>query len=144
MDDETATVGCTLPNGLVIYGYTDHGEDNRAWPLFAGGRWTRTNKTAVLRGTNNPPGDLAPHAAQRRDGITQGVDKGLFDSWMAANADSALVTGGSVYDHEKRRLENIEHAEAAKAEQAERDAARVDPNAPPAPPAPHPEMPPAV
>lgn len=69
----TVTVGCKLPQGLEIQ---------------------VGDKTAVLNGLNQS-------AIIGGHGITEGVDKELFDAWMIQRKDSAVVKNGFVFAHEK-------------------------------------------
>lgn len=67
------TVGCKLPNGIVM----ELGE-----------------KRQVLKGANSS-NIVGGH------GITEGVDKEFFDAWAAKNKDLSFIKGGFVFAHEK-------------------------------------------
>lgn len=69
----TVTVGCKLSNGLII----EVGEAR-----------------AVLRGTNSST-IIGGH------GITENVDKALFDAWIELHKDKEFVKKGFVFAHEK-------------------------------------------
>jgi hypothetical protein len=71
------TVGCKLPHGLHLD--------------VAGQRITLlgTNASNVIGG----------------HGITENVDKELFEKWLSDNKDSAAVTGGFIFAHGK--VENV-------------------------------------
>lgn len=77
-------VGCKLPHGLEI---------------------RVGDKTAVLKGTNSS-------LVIGGYGITEGVDADLFAAWLAANKDSASVSGGFIFARGK--------AESVKAEATEK------------------------
>lgn len=69
----TVTVGCKLPNGLIIQ---------------------VGDKSHTLKGTNASL-VIGGH------GITEGVDKELFDAWLSANKDRDVVKNGHIFAHEK-------------------------------------------
>lgn len=69
----TVTVGCKLPHGLHL-----DVNDKRITLLGV-------NSSAVIGG----------------HGITEGVDKDLFDRWMVLNKDAAAVKSGLIFAHEK-------------------------------------------
>lgn len=69
----TVSVGCKLPNGIVM----ELGE-----------------KRQVLNGANSSV-LIGGH------GITENVDKEFFDAWAAKNKDLSFVKGGFVFAHEK-------------------------------------------
>ena len=79
------TVGCKLPHGLEI---------------------RVGDKTQVLKGTNSAL-VIGGH------GITDGVDKDLFDAWLAANKDAAAVINGLIFAHGKTESAKAEAAEKA-------------------------------
>ncbi len=76
-------VGCKLPHGLEI---------------------RVGDKSAVLLGSNASL-VIGGH------GITEGVDKDLFDAWVVANKDSAAVTGGFIFAHGKTESVKAEASE---------------------------------
>jgi hypothetical protein len=62
---ETVTVGCKLPNGLVL----EH-----------------QGTTVTLKGFRHPDARIIGGY-----GLTEGVDKDFFDAWLAAHADQPYV-----------------------------------------------------
>lgn len=79
------TVGCKLPNGLHL----DHG-----------------GKRVTLKGSNSAL-VIGGH------GITEGVDKDLFDAWMAAHKDYQPVKAGLIFAHDKKANVEAEAKEKA-------------------------------
>ena len=77
------TVGCKLPHGLEI---------------------RVGDKTQVLKGTNSAL-VIGGH------GITEGVDKDLFDAWLAANKEAAAVINGLIFAHGKTESVKAEASE---------------------------------
>lgn len=69
----TVTVGCKMPNGLIL----EMGE-----------------KRVVLNGANSS-GIIGGH------GLTEGVDKEFWDAWSAKHATLDPVKKGFVFAHEK-------------------------------------------
>lgn len=67
------TVGCKLPHGLII---------------------TVGDVSIELKGQNST-NIIGGH------GITEGVDKELFEKWLSLNKDSAAVKNGLIFSHEK-------------------------------------------
>lgn len=82
----TVTVGCKLPHGL-------HLDVNDKRITLAG-----ENSSAVIGG----------------HGITEGVDKELFERWMSLNKDSAAVKNGLIFAHEKSSNTQAEAKEKVK------------------------------
>lgn len=80
------TVGCKLPNGLVI----EKGE-----------------KKVVLKGANTSE-LIGGH------GITEGVDKDFFEAWLADHKDLDFVKGGFVFAHEKSQNASAEAKDRSK------------------------------
>jgi len=70
---QTVTVGCKLPNGIVLH----LGEKEQ---LING-----SNSSVVIGG----------------HGITEGVDKEFFDAWVEKNASLKFVKEGLIFAHEK-------------------------------------------
>lgn len=70
----TVTIACKLSNGI----YLDVGEQREEIKGFA-------------NGINDGNGF----------GLTYGVDKGLWDAWLAENKERALVKNGLIFAHEK-------------------------------------------
>ena len=79
----TVTVGCKLPNGLIIQ---------------------VGNKSHMLKGANDT-------AIVGGHGITEGVDKELWDAWLVANKDRAMVKNGHVFAHGKTESTKAEATE---------------------------------
>ena len=73
MASTTVTVGCKLANGLII----EVGD-----------------KKAILNGANSAV-LIGGH------GITENVDKELFDAWMAQNKELTFVKAGLLFAHDK-------------------------------------------
>jgi hypothetical protein len=65
-------VGCKLPNGIIL---------------------ELGNKKVTIKGANSS-------AIIGGHGITEGVDKELFDAWMIANKDLSFVKKGFIFAHE--------------------------------------------
>lgn len=95
----TVTVGCKIPNGLVlrVFRMEDHDE-----PMFGGG--TKTVKRAVaepatvrLNGWARYKGQDLPYEVRHGAGLTYGVDADLFAKWLEQNKDSDLVRNGLVF-----------------------------------------------
>lgn len=81
----TVTVGCKLSNGLII----EVGEAR-----------------AVLRGTNSA-NIIGGH------GITENVDKELFDAWIEQHKDKDFIKKGFIFAHEKVANTSAEAKERA-------------------------------
>jgi len=81
----TVVVGCKLPNGLIM---------------------SLGDKTVNLNGANSAL-VIGGH------GITNDVDKSLFDAWLALHADKDFVKNDLVFAHEARK-----NAEAQAKDQA--------------------------
>lgn len=71
--EKTVTIGCKLPNGLV---------------LEVGG------KSVQINGANSTQ-LVGGH------GITYGVDAEFWQAWLKQNADRAVVKNGFIFAHEK-------------------------------------------
>lgn len=71
--EKTVTIGCKLPNGLV---------------LEVGG------KSVQINGANSSQ-VIGGH------GITHNVDADLWQAWLKQNADRAVVKNGFVFAHDK-------------------------------------------
>ena len=80
---KTVTVGCKLPNGLV---------------LEVG------NKSVEINGANSSR-VVGGH------GITYDVDAEFFEAWLKAHADRDMVKGGFVFAHEKASSAKAEAAD---------------------------------
>ena len=103
------TVACKLPNGLLI----EEIRMEETQEMVMGGG-TRTVKVAVRTGRRVLiNGYAAPHGRDPRDSsgnsipiasgaaLTHNVDKDVWDNWLAANKDSAMVRTGLVFASEK-------------------------------------------
>lgn len=105
----TCTVGCRLPNGLILRLYTmvEHDEPliggnghktvKRAQPLFQDGK----PKEIKLNGSARFVGKEMPHDIRNGAGLTFGVDADFFAKWMADNKDSEIVKNGLVFAQTK-------------------------------------------
>lgn len=82
---KTVTVGCKLPNGLIIE---------------VGG------KSVELNGAN-ASNIIGGH------GITYNVDADFFNAWLEAHADRAMVRNGFIFAHDKAADTKAEAAEKA-------------------------------
>lgn len=104
---ETVTVGCKLPNGLVlrVYDWHDHVD------ALAGGG-TRQSKIARRRGNEEHvihgntikfadlrAGNLPNHAIVGGFGLTTGIPKDFWETWYEQNKDTPLVKSGLVFAH---------------------------------------------
>ena len=96
---KTVTVGCKLPNGLIIE---------------VGGQSVELNGA-------NASNIIGGH------GITYDVDADLFNAWMKAHADRAMVRNGFIFAHEDAKNTK---AEAREKTDNETKLEAVDPNAP--------------
>jgi hypothetical protein len=83
---QTVTVGCKLPNGLIL----EMGE-----------------KRVTLNGANSSS-IVGGH------GLTEGVDKEFFDAWMAKNKHLHFVKEGHLFAHEKEVNTKAQAKERAK------------------------------
>lgn len=80
---KTVTVGCKLPNGLI---------------LELNGQTVEVNGSTSSR-------VIGGH------GITYDVDAEFFDAWMEANEDRAMVRNGFIFAHDKAADTKAEAAE---------------------------------
>jgi hypothetical protein len=105
----TVTVGCKLPNGLIIEsGYT-----------FAAGQVVRlpNYKRQILNGANStrPPGVRAVSPVNHEPGITENVDEEFFDKWVADHRDSNIVKNGLIF-----KMKNKHEATARAKDEAQK------------------------
>lgn len=96
---KTVTVGCKLPNGLILElnGQTVEINGSTSSRVFGG------------------------------HGITYDVDADLFNAWLGAHADRAMVRNGFIFAHDKAADTK---AEAADKEDNATGLEAVDPDAP--------------
>lgn len=80
---KTVTVGCKLPNGLIL---------------------ELNGQTVEINGANSSR-LVGGH------GITYDVDAEFFDAWMEAHADRAMVRNGFIFSHDKAADTKAEAAE---------------------------------
>lgn len=80
---KTVTVGCKLPNGLIL----------------------ELNGQAVEINGSTSSRVIGGH------GITYDVDAEFFDAWMEAHADRAMVLNGFIFAHDKAADTKAEAAE---------------------------------
>lgn len=80
---KTVTVGCKLPNGLILE------VGNQSVEI------TGANSSRVVGG----------------HGITYDVDAEFFEAWLKAHADRDMVKGGFVFAHEKASSAKAEAAD---------------------------------
>ncbi len=100
---DTVSVGCKIPNGLMLQLYRVETYDEQ---LMAGG--TRKAKRAIpeglpvkLNGCARRVGKDMPHQILMGAGITHGVDADFFNEWVRRNADSDVVKKGLVFSQTK-------------------------------------------
>jgi hypothetical protein len=91
----TVTIGCKLPNGLVIEsGYT-----------FASGACIKlpNYKRVMLNGANSTkPASVLVAPKEFTPGITENVDEAFFDKWVADHAESNIVKNGLIFKMKNR------------------------------------------
>lgn len=80
---KTVTVGCKLPNGLIL---------------------EMNGQTVEINGSTSSR-VIGGH------GITYDVDAEFFDAWMEAHADRAMVRNGFIFAHDKAADTKAEAAE---------------------------------
>lgn len=80
---KTVTVGCKLPNGLIL---------------------ELNGQTVEINGSTSSR-VIGGH------GITYDVDAEFFDAWMEAHADHAMVRNGFIFAHDKAADTKAEAAE---------------------------------
>lgn len=99
----TVTVGCKLPNGLILRNYRME-EFNE--PVMGGG--SRKGKRAIqvggdvkLRGFSVPVLGKAPAGHELAGGhaLTHGVPADFWEQWVKDNKESPLVKNGIVFAH---------------------------------------------
>lgn len=97
----TLTVGCKLPNGLVLQVFD---MEEHAVPVLGGG--TKMEKRAVpakagmrlkLNGWARRPNDPFRHPIMHGVALTHNVDADFFNEWLRQNRDSDVVKNGVVF-----------------------------------------------
>jgi len=96
---ETVTVGCKLPNGLVLRVFN---VVERQEPVMGGG--TRTVKvcepreeTYTVHGWSHAQ-NAAPHCTIIGGyALTEGIPKAYWDLWLSQNQKSAMVVNGLIF-----------------------------------------------
>jgi len=99
MAENTVTIGCKLPGGLVIevgYKVEATGADGK--------KFTKLQKTdkyrrVVLKGWHSgvPDGVIVLANHQPKPGITRGVPKEVWDEWVKEPSHASLVEQGIVF-----------------------------------------------
>jgi hypothetical protein len=94
------TVGCKLPHGLHLDVKDNAGKTHRI----------------TLKGAHhaNPAELQIPNGRGATFGITTGVDKDLFDRWMAEHKDFPAVKNGSIFAAESPERVKAEGGEKSK------------------------------
>lgn len=96
MAEETVTVGCRLPHGIVMeVGYsTTIAVGNGTAPQY---RQTEKYRRVVIKGThsNNRPGIQPVMLLRPEPGITEGVPKAVVDEWLKAHP--VFLANGSIF-----------------------------------------------
>jgi len=104
----TVTVGCKLPNGLILRVF-QMADSQEMSPLGVRdvkvardtGKHIRINGNAAPKGRS--PTDAAGNYIPIIGGyaLTHGVDADLWDAWFAANKDTDMVRNGMIFAHAK-------------------------------------------
>lgn len=110
----TVTVACKYPGGLIL---RRHVMREKIELVMGGGTRTvqeavATGEQAVVNGPAREPGKMplqrGPGGAPVKDthvdlasgfALTPGVPKDIWDSWLEANKDSAIVRNGLIFAH---------------------------------------------
>lgn len=95
----TVTVACKLPHGLCI---RDHAETIVHENVMGGGSrevkvFRPIGAKIYIKGTLRRGAEIVGGYA-----ITENVDAGVFERWLAWNAESSAVRNGMIFAHEKR------------------------------------------
>jgi len=97
---EKVTVFCKLPHGVRIRGY----RMRKTSELVMGGGSRDVNvaeptgQEALIFGVSKPFGGAAKTLVNENGyAITTGIDKNLWDNWLEANRDSAMVRNNLIY-----------------------------------------------
>lgn len=95
-ETQTVTVACKLPNGLHLDIFreekfpvkTIHGT------VMEEKRYIRTGQRVTVKGVKRRSDDAGLAAGFA---LTHGVPKEIWDGWLAANKDSAIVQNGIIF-----------------------------------------------
>lgn len=92
-------VACKLPHGIVI---RDHVEGTAREPVLGGGVrevpvFRPVGAKIFIKGPLRPQTDIVGGYA-----ITENIDAGVFERWMAWNKDSVAVLNKMIFGHEDR------------------------------------------
>lgn len=83
------SVGCKLPNGLIL---------EMGYKLGLGGSERGVDyKRVELRGANQHHVQDGPAPAHFEPGITHGVDEEFYDAWVKSHADSNIVKNKLIF-----------------------------------------------
>jgi hypothetical protein len=125
----TVTVGCKLPNGIIMQ--LSKMEPTRE-PTAMGFRdieiGRKVGKAVKIRGFATPFGMMPRSPIIGGYALTPGVDRDLFDEWMKQNADSELVKNELIFAHRQRSDVEVQARDNAKEKSGLEP---MDPNAPP-------------
>jgi hypothetical protein len=98
----TVTIACKLPHGLIlrVFDMIDGQE-----PVMGGGfRKIKVAKErqerATIKGWAHPQNHAPKAPLVGGFALTSGVDKDLWDAWLAQNGQSDLVKNGLIFAHE--------------------------------------------
>lgn len=105
----TVTVGCKLPNGLILRLFVMHEEDQ----AIQGGGWRKVKEARNVGEKVFINGNSAPHGKDLLDqfgehitsysqfATTPNVDADFWDQWFEQNKQSDLVRNGLIFAHAK-------------------------------------------
>jgi hypothetical protein len=99
----TVTVGCKMPNGLILRIF-DMVKENQ--PIMGGGfREVSVAKavgpTYTVRGYSAPEGRSPKATVIGGYALTAGIDADFWERWLAENKDADYVTNRLIFAHEK-------------------------------------------
>lgn len=106
MSAEHVSVGCRLPNGLVLevgYSVSNPGRGGAPFAQYRKGKDYRThtlrglNQHSIIRGVDGKPIAVKPSETGREPFINSNVPKDLWDAWLAKYKNSWAVTSGQVF-----------------------------------------------
>lgn len=112
----TVTVKCNLPNGVILRAFKPL---TVSQPVLGGGmrdvtEYQPEGGSVVIKGTAVPrvhdDNFVYPVLDRNRFAITTGVDKELWDNWLAANKNSAMVVNGCIYAVDEKDAEKADRA----------------------------------